>query len=230
MRGWLGLPVQDFAGKEVGRCVRAYTDDETGQTEWLAVQAPGFAEAWFVPTREAHRHDGSVQVAWRESALTSSPTFGLPDRVLLSDEARLYSHYGVPTPAEDSRASAPVFRTPPAPAARSAIGTPTSGSRLLVPAPGRSGSRPRRAGRMVTLTALSAGAGLIGLRHRLRQQHRSLARVRRRQHLAAGLVGLAVPAALAAWTWWCTPRPVGAPDRPPAPRQVVAMCDRALTG
>lgn len=199
VRGWLGLPVRDFAGKEIGRCVRAYTDDETGQTEWLAVQAPDGADAWFVPTREAHRHDGSVQVAWRESALASSPTFGLPDRVLLSDEARLYSHYGVPTPAEDVSAPAPVFRTPPAPAARSAIGSPTSGSRLLVPARGSSGSRPRRAGRVLTLTALGAGAGSIALRHRLRQQHRSLARVRRRQHLAAGLLGLALPAALAAW-------------------------------
>ena len=181
VRAWLGLAVQDSGGKEIGRCVRAYTDDETGQTEWLAVRALSHDAAYFVPTREARRVGSAVRVAWRECSIIASPTFGVPDRVLLADEARLYGHYGIPTPAEELDAS-----------------PRGSGSHALVPAAPR--GRPFRAvgaGVVLALTVTGTAVGTTALQRVRLQRQRALARSRRR-HLAAALGGLAVPAVAAA--------------------------------
>ena len=101
VRHWVGLIVQDSNGDELGRCIRAYRDDETGQTEWLVIESGGGSAEHFVPTRDARREDAVVRVAWVESVVLASPPLGSPDQVSNEDEGRLYAHYGIPTPAQD---------------------------------------------------------------------------------------------------------------------------------
>ncbi|MDP9398837.1 MAG: hypothetical protein M3P96_13945, partial [Actinomycetota bacterium] len=98
---WVGLAVQDSGGDELGRCVRAYRDDETGQAEWLVIETRSGSGEHFVPTRDARQEGGAVRVAWAEAVVLATPSLGSPDQVTVDDEGLLYAHYGIPTPAQD---------------------------------------------------------------------------------------------------------------------------------
>lgn len=101
IRGWVGLVVVDQSGDEVGRCTRAYADDETGMAEWLAVRLREGETSFLVPVADAHREGESVRVAFSESQIAGSPPLGAPAFVSLEEEEQLYRHYAVPTPAQE---------------------------------------------------------------------------------------------------------------------------------
>ena len=98
---WVGLVVQDSGGEELGRCIRAYRDDETGQAEWLVIETRSGSGEHFVPTRDARQEGGAVRIAWTEAVVLATPSLGSPDQVSVNDEGLLYAHYGIPTPAQD---------------------------------------------------------------------------------------------------------------------------------
>lgn len=101
IRGWVGLVVLDQSGDEVGRCTRAYADDETGMAEWIAVRLREGETSYLVPVADAHRDGESVQVAFSETQIAGSPPLGAPAFVSLEEEDQLYRHYAVPTPAQE---------------------------------------------------------------------------------------------------------------------------------
>ena len=189
---WVGLSVLDAGGQELGRCERAYADDDSGAPEWLLVHPASGRSSWFVPVRDATREGDSLRVSWPAAVVFSSPALGHPGTLTDEDEARLYRHYdqtnrpdptaaagggrgrrragrGAPSPAEAGSAPA---RAPAPASAPAAAGTgPDS-------APGS--PLPKLAGAAMAVAAL---AGLLVGR---RIAGRRLARQGRAGRLLAG--------------------------------------------
>lgn len=101
IRDWVGLTVLDSDGQEIGRCTRAYADDETGDSEWLAVELESGQDSHLVPVSDARRDGDDVRVAFARTLISTSPPLGAPTFVSLEEETRLYSHYEVPTPQQE---------------------------------------------------------------------------------------------------------------------------------
>lgn len=98
---WVGLVVLDSGGESVGRCTRAYADDETGNSEWLAVEMESGQSSYLVPVSDARRDGDEVRVAFARTLISTSPELGAPTFVSLEDEERLYQHYAIPTPLQE---------------------------------------------------------------------------------------------------------------------------------
>lgn len=107
IRDWVGLTVLDSDGQEIGRCTRAYADDETGDSEWLAVELESGQDSHLVPVSDARRDGDDVRVAFARTLISTSPPLGAPTFVSLEEETRLYSHYEVPTPQQEESTDAP---------------------------------------------------------------------------------------------------------------------------
>ena len=138
--GWVGLPVRDPGGTELGRCDRLYADRDSGDPEWLLLHHTGSRGSFFVPVRGVREHDGAIEVPWPDSVVFSSPTLGNPGTLTDEDEARLYRHYDLP-------------RTPPA---GGGVAAAARGRfRQLTPAATR--------GRKGPVAALAAVLGLLAL-------------------------------------------------------------------
>ena len=146
---WVGLPVRDSAGLELGRCDRLYADRESGAPEWLLLHHTGARGGFFVPVRDARRRGEAIEVSWPDSVVFSSPTLGDPGALTDEDEVRLYRHYDLGSAAAGRGVGA---------AARNRL-------RQLTPGTGTS-SGARRA----PLAALAAALALLALALRRRRR------------------------------------------------------------
>jgi len=92
---WIGRVLTDASGHKIGKIDDIYTDDDTGQPEWLAVSA-GLRgpNPYFVPMRGATLSGRGVQVPFPKDQVkgaSSSTADGTLSRLV---KGRLYAHYG----------------------------------------------------------------------------------------------------------------------------------------
>lgn len=93
---WVGRTLKDRAGHKIGKVEDIYTDDDTGQPEWLSVTTGLFgSNVSFVPVAGATAlGDDELQVQFPKEQVKDAPNAGSDDRLSPEEEARLYAHYG----------------------------------------------------------------------------------------------------------------------------------------
>ena len=93
---WIGRTLKDEAGHKVGKVDDIYTDDDTGQPEWLAVTTGHFGSNMsFVPVAGATpTGDHELQVQFPREQVKDAPNAGSDGILSPDEEARLYAHYG----------------------------------------------------------------------------------------------------------------------------------------
>jgi len=93
---WIGQTLNDASGHKVGKIDDIYTDDDTGQPEWLAVHTGLFgSNVSFVPVAGATAGEKGVQVQFPKNQVTDAPNAGSDGKLSEPEEARLYAHYGL---------------------------------------------------------------------------------------------------------------------------------------
>jgi hypothetical protein len=93
--GWIDRMLVDASGHKVGKIADIYTDDDTGQPEWLAVTTGLFgSNVSFVPVHGATSAGADVQVPFPKDQVKKAPNAGADGRLDPEEEARLYAHYG----------------------------------------------------------------------------------------------------------------------------------------
>ena len=92
---WIGRMLTDASGHKIGKITDIYTDDDTGQPEWLAVTTGLFgSNVSFVPVNGATSSGGGVQVPFPKDQVKQAPNAGADAMLSPEEEARLYAHYG----------------------------------------------------------------------------------------------------------------------------------------
>ena len=93
---WIGRTLIDESGHKIGKIDDIYTDDDTGQPEWLSVHTGLFGtNVSFVPVEGASPcGDGEVQVRFAKEQVKDAPNAGRDGVLSPEEEARLYAHYG----------------------------------------------------------------------------------------------------------------------------------------
>jgi sporulation protein YlmC with PRC-barrel domain len=96
-----GAAVTTSDGQQVGVVEGIYLDETSGQPEWALVNTPWVGKRdTFVPLREATFEGGNLSVPYRQEQLQGAPMVD-PDGALEDwEEAKLYSHYGMPYPGK----------------------------------------------------------------------------------------------------------------------------------
>ncbi len=105
VRGWIGLELDDVAGKVVGRVTGAYADAESGDPIWLVVIVGGGrrrfpfgrrgTKAVIVPLRECAAMPGRVWVAQRRQAILAAPSVDPARSLLREHELTICLRYGI---------------------------------------------------------------------------------------------------------------------------------------
>lgn len=101
---WIGRKLTDASGHKIGRIDDIYTDDDTGQPEWLAVST-GLTgpNTHLVPMRGATASGGGVQVPFPKDQVKVAPSAGAHGRLSHMEKGRLYAHYGYVHADEQNR-------------------------------------------------------------------------------------------------------------------------------
>ena len=119
---WIGRTLTDASGHKIGRIDDIYTDDDTGQPEWLAVSAGLMGpDTHFVPLRAATASGDGVQVPFPKDRVKVAPGAGADGRLARMEKGRLYAHYGYSYAEERNRLQRSLGFDPPGPG-RSAEG------------------------------------------------------------------------------------------------------------
>jgi PRC-barrel domain protein len=190
-RSWRGLTLV-ATGEPVGTIDAVYLDRTTRKPEWVLINTGLFGNArTFVPLANAAKVGETVRVPHDPGVVREAPRLALDSDLSESEEARLYSHYGIDystaaspsglpagaaggtagtAPSTGTTGDATAELTPPGAA------TPSAGTRRLeadtvVVSTGRDAGRSRRP-LLAGLGALllgAAGAGLAMLRARRRK-------------------------------------------------------------
>ena len=113
---WIGRKLTDALGHKIGKIDDVYTDDDTGQPEWLAV-ATGLmgSSTYFVPMRGAVVSGGGVQVPFPKEQVREAPNAGADGRLSRMEKGRLYAHYGCSYAEERNRLQLSLDKDPPGP-------------------------------------------------------------------------------------------------------------------
>ncbi len=101
---WIGRTLHDASGHKVGKIEDIYTDDDTGQPEWIAVTTGLFgSNVSFVPVTGASLTGDDVTVPFPKEQVKEAPNAGADGQLSQEEEARLYGHYGLDYDAERVR-------------------------------------------------------------------------------------------------------------------------------
>lgn len=101
---WIGRMLTDASGHKIGRIDDIYTDDDTGQPEWLAVTTGLMGpNTHFVPLRGATVSGGGVQVPFPKEQVKVAPSAAADGRLSRMEKGRLYAHYGYSHAEERNR-------------------------------------------------------------------------------------------------------------------------------
>ncbi|MEO5679063.1 MAG: PRC-barrel domain-containing protein [Acidimicrobiales bacterium] len=113
---WIGRVLTDASGHRIGRIDDIYTDDDTGQPEWLAI-ATGRAgpHTRFVPVRGATVSGAGVQVPFPREQVKQAPSSGVNGTLSRLEKGRLYAHYGRTHVEEQNRLQRSLGFYPPPP-------------------------------------------------------------------------------------------------------------------
>lgn len=93
----MGATLVDSSGSKVGKVGQIFLDDQTGQPEWATVNTGMFGSSEsFVPLAEAQATDGDLRVPYDKDQIKNAPNVDVNGGHLdQSEEAELYSHYGL---------------------------------------------------------------------------------------------------------------------------------------
>ncbi len=101
---WVGRMLIDGSGHKIGKIDDIYTDDDTGQPEWLAVSTGLMGSiTHFVPLRGATTSESGVQVPFPKDQVKVAPNAGADGRLSRMEKGRLYAHYGYSFAQERNR-------------------------------------------------------------------------------------------------------------------------------
>ena len=93
---WIGRTLTDASGHKIGKVEDIYTDDDTGQPEWLAVVTGHVgSNVSFVPLTGATPVGDDLQVQFPKDQVKEAPNAGSDGILSEEEEARLYAHYGL---------------------------------------------------------------------------------------------------------------------------------------
>ncbi len=93
---WIDRTLHDGSGHKIGKIADNYTDDDTGQPEWLAVTTGHFgSNVSLVPLAGATPAGDGIQVPFPKDQVKEAPNAGLDGKLSQEEEARLYAHYGL---------------------------------------------------------------------------------------------------------------------------------------
>ncbi len=90
---WVGKPVVDRDGNEIGTVTHLLADEDTGRPEWLYADHGGATVV--VPLVGATGEGGQVQVAVERALVDGAPRYGESRELTTDQEAALYRHYGM---------------------------------------------------------------------------------------------------------------------------------------
>ncbi len=95
--GWIGQPVHDSAGEQIGKVSEIYMDDETGEPEWLAVHTGrSKSKSSFVPLQGARAEGDTLVISYDKAKVEDAPEVEQDRDGFLSpeEEEQLYRYYG----------------------------------------------------------------------------------------------------------------------------------------
>jgi uncharacterized protein (TIGR02271 family) len=123
---WRGREIIDRNGERIGSLDELYTDTETNVPEWAAVRTGLFGtKLSFVPLAEASPSGEQVRVPYDKSQIKDAPRIDPEGQLSQEEEARLYSHYGLPYSERTSDSGLPEGGT--AETGRQPVGRDVSG-------------------------------------------------------------------------------------------------------
>jgi uncharacterized protein (TIGR02271 family) len=92
-----GLQVIDSEGSKVGKVDTIFLDVETNKPEWAAVKTGMFAgKTTLVPLVNASTSGDELSVPYTKDAIKDAPHHDPDVELSTTDEAELFSHYGIP--------------------------------------------------------------------------------------------------------------------------------------
>ena len=102
IRDWRGHSVVDAAGDKIGSLEAVYVDTGTDEPAFATVQVglPGRRRLVFVPLHDATVAPAYVRVRCDKKVARSAPSIDTDGELVASDEAEVFSHYGLPYDAD----------------------------------------------------------------------------------------------------------------------------------
>ena len=99
-----GTTVTDNDGDKIGKVEDVYLDNASGQPEWVSVKTGLFgSNISLIPLAEATRSGDTLTVPFTKAKVKDAPNHDPGHELSESDEAELYSYYGVGTGTSGSR-------------------------------------------------------------------------------------------------------------------------------
>ena len=122
------LQVIDSDGSKVGKVETIFLDVETNKPEWAAVKTGMFGgKTTLVPLVNASTIEDELRVPYTKDAIKSAPHHDPDVELSNSDEAELFTHYGIPFIGETVTADTGQLAEGPADRGAGAVGHDTSG-------------------------------------------------------------------------------------------------------
>lgn len=96
IRDLIGAQLIDSSGSKVGKVGQIYFDDDTGAPEWATVHTGMFGtNESFVPLADAQVSGDELRVPYSKDQIKDAPNCSADGHLEESEEAELYSHYGL---------------------------------------------------------------------------------------------------------------------------------------
>ena len=123
VRPLVGGDLVDTDDSKVGRIEDIYLDNQTQRPEWALVHTGLFGRKQvYVPLTNASTSDGKLRAAFSEDQIKHAPHIEPDEELTPDEEASLYEHYGVSSPAsfpQDSPSEPEPYPTQAGPAPES---------------------------------------------------------------------------------------------------------------
>ncbi len=96
LRDIMGSNVETLDGDKIGSAGSIYTDDQTGQPEWVTVRTGMFGtKESFVPLAEAEFAGGTLRVPYSKDQIKNAPQVDPDGHLSPEQESDLYRYYGL---------------------------------------------------------------------------------------------------------------------------------------
>ena len=96
VQDWRGQTMTTTDGDKIGKIGEIYLDGDTDQPEWALVNTGMFGtKSSFVPIADAQADGDQIRVPFAKHTVTDAPKIDADGELSQSDEAALYSHYGM---------------------------------------------------------------------------------------------------------------------------------------
>jgi uncharacterized protein (TIGR02271 family) len=93
---WIGYPVIDRDGKDLGEVTKILVDDETGKPEWAVISMGILGGEKPVPIANASTRGEQLQANVTKDQVKKAPGVAHSDHLTPEEEIALFDHYGVP--------------------------------------------------------------------------------------------------------------------------------------